>query len=111
LAPTFGLEPSVVDHVASRFDVLEYNFLKEFLEEIYGIDALARNAESGLLDPDAIFDNPEAERLVAEFDSGRATLQVTGVGGRTDRRFPDHRPTGSVPLSRLLHRGQATSTP
>lgn len=80
LAPTFGLEPSVIDHVKSKFDVLKYNFVKEFLEEIYGMEGLDHNAESGILDPDCIFENPEAQLLLAEFDSGRASLRVTGLG-------------------------------
>lgn len=80
LAPTFGLEPNRIDERDSQFDVLKYNFVKEFLEEIFNLD-LAHSAESGILDPDTIFDNPDAKGILAEFTAQRARLNVTGLAG------------------------------
>ena len=81
LVPTFGLEPNTKGIAFSRFDLLKYNFLKEFVEEMYGMSEAEHNADSGRLHPDSIFETAEGTRLCAEFDDGRATLLVTGISG------------------------------
>ncbi|WP_028708390.1 hypothetical protein [Propionicicella superfundia] len=98
LIPTFGLESNVKAGQASRFDVLTYNFLKEFMEEMFGYEPLIHEADSGRLDPDAIFGNPMGELLLAQFADGRARLEIAGISGELtdgtltillDARFTD----------------------
>lgn len=81
LVPTFGLEPNIKGVAVSRFDLITYNFLKEFLEEVYGLREAEHAADSGRLHPDSIFETAQAARLCAEFDEGRARLLVTGISG------------------------------
>lgn len=97
--PTFGFESSAVEGVKSQYGLIFYNFLKEFLEEVYGLEKAIRWATSESLDPDALFAlkdvADDAKRLLAEFTSGRADLYVTGMGiEATD---------GTITLALLAH--------
>lgn len=78
--PTFGFEPHEIDGMRSKYSAIFYNFVKEFLEEIYGQEELTRAATSESLDPDAIFQSRTARRLISEFEQGRAELRLLGCG-------------------------------
>lgn len=78
--PLFGMESNRNAQFKSEYGVVFYNFVKEFVEEFYGLDALIRAVESPALDPDWIMRLPQAAAVIAEFDAGRATLICDGVG-------------------------------
>ncbi|NEM05177.1 hypothetical protein [Geodermatophilus normandii] len=78
--PLFGLESNLDGTTRSRFGTLAYNFLKEFMEEFYGIEELTRAASSSKLHPDWIFDIPKANGVVGEMNSRRLRLTVLDVG-------------------------------
>lgn len=78
--PVFGLEDNTHGGLASRFNVVFYNFVKEFIEEFYGLEELTRAATSPRIAPDWIFEIEPAKRLLAEHAAGRLELRLTGVG-------------------------------
>jgi hypothetical protein len=79
LTPSYTYETNVSDDVRSRFGVVGYNFLREFLEEFWGEQDLSKTAEQSRADPDFMFDRDHGRRLLDEVDNGRVELWSTGV--------------------------------
>lgn len=78
--PTFGLESPEIDGERSEYGTVFYNFVKEFIEEVYGQEDLVRAASSEALEPDAIFRSKKARRLINQFNGGTAELRILGSG-------------------------------
>ena len=80
VTPIFGMEGNYRDGIRSRHGVLFYNFIKEFLEECYGMEKLIHESENFELGPDWFLDLPLARAMLAEFKSGRASFELLGTG-------------------------------
>lgn len=80
VTPAFGLEPNSAGNVRSQFGLLGFNFLKEFLEELYGQIEVVRTDERQHLSPDWMFETALGRALLNEFDTGRAKLHLLGAG-------------------------------
>lgn len=78
--PIFGFESTWRGRARSKYSVLFYNFVKEFVEEFYGLENLERSASSANLAPDWIFETSQAREVLDEFEAGRLALSVTRVG-------------------------------
>jgi len=79
--PCFGLEP--VDVVAVdqlEKDVLFLNFVKEFCEELFGIDDLISMSKHRQGLSSWILQFPEAKMMFSAFESGSALANLLGVG-------------------------------
>jgi hypothetical protein len=77
--PGFTFEPNTTDGFESRFNVIAYNFLKEFLEEFWGEEETVETASRPRSNPDYIFDSPQGTKLLEEMTSGRVHLYLTGI--------------------------------
>ena len=80
VCPLYGMESNIAGELTSRYGPHFYNFAKEFLEEFLGHEKVVHAAESRTPHPDWVFDEPFAVDLLAEFESGRATLYCLGLG-------------------------------
>jgi hypothetical protein len=78
LTPLYGMESNVTTDERSQFGVIGYNFLKEFLEELYGEVETERTDISRALHPDWMFGSARAQALISQFDNGNAELKVLG---------------------------------
>ena len=80
VVPTFGLEPNATRDERSRFGLLPFNFLREFVEEFFGREEVVRSGdEPEAPHPDWVFENDLARRLIAEVEGGRAHLHLQGA--------------------------------
>lgn len=80
VSPSFGFEPNRIGRESSKYGLPVYNFLKEFLEEIFNQKHVDHAGDQPRLEnPDWIFESDAARDLIQEFDEGRATLYCTGV--------------------------------
>lgn len=80
VCPNFGLELNEVSGTRSRFGVIAYNFMKEFLEELLNQKDARHVAESPRVgNPDIIFESDHGKRLVEEIDSHRLKIYLTGA--------------------------------
>ncbi len=79
VSPAFGFEPNWIRAQRSRFGLVYYNFLKEFLEEFWGDKAVAHAADRPRAHPDWIFASEPGSRVLREVDEGRVTLACAGA--------------------------------
>ncbi len=75
--PNFGVESNMVGGRRSKYNVLFYNFLREFAEEFYNLEDLVEVAKSRRAHPDWILGLPSVEAVVREAVRGRL-IMVTG---------------------------------
>lgn len=81
--PTFGMESNVVNGSESAHSAIMFNFLKEFMEEVFGgEESLDHTADGSNLDPDTVFEGPHGQELLEQFASGRAWMRTLGLGGQ-----------------------------
>jgi hypothetical protein len=85
--PNFTLAPPPTggrvdgDSVHRRLhDILVFNVVREYLEELFNYEALISAAASTHLDPYWFAQLPEAERLLELIDAQRLTLEFLGFG-------------------------------
>jgi hypothetical protein len=79
VSPAFGFEPNWIRAERSRFGIVYFNFLKEFLEEFWGDDDVAHTTDRPRAHPDWIFDSEQGSRLLREVDEGRVSMACAGV--------------------------------
>ena len=81
--PLFGLEANSSGANKSHYSLLYYNFLKEFVEEFFGLefenDEFMHAADRPRADVDWIFRESRARALIAEVDAGRVELRSLGA--------------------------------
>jgi hypothetical protein len=80
VAPIFGLESNRIRTSRSKYSLVYYNFLKEFIEEFFGLEQVIRTATNPRADIDWIFGLPPAVDLIAQVNNGDLTLSCTGAG-------------------------------
>lgn len=80
VVPAFGMEPNLKGKSRSRFSLRFYNFLKEFLEEVFDAEELTDTSQSRTISTDAIFDSDDARQALRQFETGAAHLIGTGFG-------------------------------
>ena len=79
VTPAYTYESNRVGQFSSRFGVVTYNFLREYLEEFWGDENLVVASSAPRAHPDWILDSEQGRRLVDEVDSGRVTFHALGV--------------------------------
>src|SRR5664279_5366214 len=79
VTPLFGMESNVVGGTHSRLGVLPYNFVKEFMEEMYGLEEVVRADDSRSISPDWFLEPLQARSLLSEFEGGHAYLELLGT--------------------------------
>ncbi|MFI6575980.1 hypothetical protein ACIBFB_09270 [Nocardiopsis sp. NPDC050513] len=77
VTPNFGLMPVVGSSDGRPVGLLYYNFLKEYLEELYGYDELNRMTLQRRADPRWFYGIPEARMLL---ESPHFSLETLGMG-------------------------------
>jgi hypothetical protein len=77
--PLFGLESNLIGGTRSEYGPLTYNFLKEFVEEFYGLEELVRSSPAKRNSPDWVLNSPTGRLVVDELKSGRLTMHVLGM--------------------------------
>ena len=78
--PNFGLEPNWTSGGKSRFGVLFYNFLKEYLEELFNYEELISVQLQRRPSPDWFAALPEAEDLLELMECGSFWVEFLGFG-------------------------------
>lgn len=79
VSPAYVYNTNRADDITSRFGVIGYNFLREFLEEFWDDDLLANASVSPRAHPDWIFDSDHGQLLLKEVESRRVRLWCTGM--------------------------------
>ena len=80
VTPAYTYETNRVSRVVSRFGVIGYNFLREFLEEFWGDMGLVESSSRPRANPDWVFESEPGSRLIAEVEAGRVKLSCVGIG-------------------------------
>lgn len=78
--PNFGLEANRLGGNQSKYSVVFFNFMKEYLEELFDYEELIGDISQHRLEPDWFEDLPEAETLLAALGRGRFSLEFLGLG-------------------------------
>lgn len=78
--PNFGYEDNFLGEVRSRYSVIYWNFVKEYLEELFDYEELIGELAYKRDDPDWFFELPEAKRLERARNRGRVDLSILGFG-------------------------------
>jgi hypothetical protein len=80
VTPVFGMEPNVAGGRRSAYGILAYNFMKEFLEELFDQEDAQRAGDKPRVDDvDAIFQSEHGRRLSTELGAHSLQLSCTGV--------------------------------
>ena len=80
VTPAYTYELNTSEGIRSRFGIIGYNFLREFLEEFWGEKKIAEMGSRPRANPDFMFDTTLGRKLIAEVDAGRVELWCTGIG-------------------------------
>jgi hypothetical protein len=80
--PNFGLEHirKEINHGNQEGNILFYNFIKEYLEELYNYERLIDAMKSRKVNPYWFYDFPEAKELITAYENGMLTLEYLGFG-------------------------------
>lgn len=78
LLPTFGLSPITPGDVDGN--VLVYNLVKEYCEELFRYDDLIERVSHGRVDPYWFYKLPEAAELFEFWRDGIVTIETVGFG-------------------------------
>lgn len=77
--PNYGFEPNAFSNARSAYGVVFYNFVREYLEELFDYEEIiGRNTWARR--PDWILEFPEAKTLIRALEEGRFTLTYLGMG-------------------------------
>ena len=79
ILPTFGAESNIVGSERSRYSLLFYNYLKEFIEEFFDLEELVEMVKARRGHPDWILQLPAAKTIAREVKNGRLTMEYLGV--------------------------------
>lgn len=79
VTPAFTYESNRVAGYTSRFNLVAYNFFKEFLEEFWDTEEIVNLPDNLRQDPDWIFQDPHGRALVEELEAGRIDIFITGT--------------------------------
>ncbi len=77
VSPTFGLAPVLSAFEKVDRSLIFYNFVREYLEELFDYEELVQVVKNRRADPDWIFNLPESKLL---FQSAGFTLECLGAG-------------------------------
>jgi hypothetical protein len=85
VTPNFGLAPIPKNPLRSanpgrQYDIIFYNLIKEYLEEICGYEELIRLGANGRLDPLWFMEVEEAKRLRGLIRAGLLSIEFLGFG-------------------------------
>ena len=77
--PNYGFEPREFANARSAYGVVFYNFIREYLEELFDYEEIiGRNTWARR--PDWILEFPEAKTLTRALDEGRFSISYLGTG-------------------------------
>ena len=77
IIPNYGLVPFAVSNNVSQLGILFYNFIREYLEELFNYEEMVKLFELNKTHPTWFYDIPEAKQLI---NSKIFSCEVTGFG-------------------------------
>lgn len=77
--PNFGFEPNVFGAVKSSYGIVYYNFIREYLEELFDYEEIIGRSKWAQ-NPDWFLRLPEAKTLLKAISNGRLSLVYLGAG-------------------------------
>ncbi|MDL1976359.1 MAG: hypothetical protein LWX55_16635 [Deltaproteobacteria bacterium] len=81
--PNFGINPIPARSIRSKnmtYNLVLYNFIKEYLEELYDYEELIDNSKNKRIDPFWFYDADESQLLISAGKSGKLKLYYLGFG-------------------------------
>ena len=79
VVPNFGSEAHTLARRKSKYSLILYNYLKEFVEEFYDLEEVVTSASARRADPDWVFHLPESLSLIDQVNSGNVQLACLGM--------------------------------